>query len=86
MLHKTLPLLRHIQGEQNSELNVEAGIRGMKISYYLLGRGYPFFCIHDSEYVLVSFSSRSAGVQLTEADIEKSILDEDDRVYWYFSC
>ncbi|XP_058183767.1 lysine-specific demethylase JMJ27-like isoform X1 [Rhododendron vialii] len=48
LLHKTLPLLRHIQGEQNSELNVEAGIRG---------------------------------VQMTEADIEKSILDEDDRVY-----
>ncbi|CAL5344150.1 unnamed protein product [Camellia sinensis] len=48
LLHKTLPLLRHIQGEQNSELDVEAGIRG---------------------------------IQLTEADIEKSILDEDDRVY-----
>ncbi|GFS30787.1 transcription factor jumonji (jmjC) domain-containing protein [Actinidia rufa] len=48
LLHKTLPLLRHIQEEQNSELNVEAGIRG---------------------------------VQLTEADIEKAILDEDDRVF-----
>ncbi|PSS32329.1 Lysine-specific demethylase [Actinidia chinensis var. chinensis] len=48
LLHKTLPLLRHIQEEQNSELNVEAGI---------------------------------CGVQLTEEDIEKAILDEDDRVF-----
>ncbi|XAR71630.1 hypothetical protein NMG60_11017997 [Bertholletia excelsa] len=48
LLHRTLPLLWHIQGEQNSELDVEAGVRG---------------------------------IQLTEADIEKSVLDEDDRVY-----
>ncbi|CAK9146555.1 unnamed protein product [Ilex paraguariensis] len=48
LLHKTLPLLRHIQEEQSSELETEAGI---------------------------------FGVQLTEGDLIKSILDEDDRVY-----
>ncbi|XP_052186263.1 lysine-specific demethylase JMJ27-like [Diospyros lotus] len=48
LLHKILPLLQHIQSEQNSELSVEAGIRGM---------------------------------ELTEADVEKSTVNEDERVY-----
>ncbi|KAM7467691.1 hypothetical protein LguiB_015253 [Lonicera macranthoides] len=48
LLRKTLPLLRHIQEEQNSELDVETHIRGVK---------------------------------LTEEDISKFAIDEDDRVY-----
>ncbi|KAA8540045.1 hypothetical protein F0562_026737 [Nyssa sinensis] len=32
LLHKTLPLLRHIQEEQSSELNVEACIRGFQLT------------------------------------------------------
>ncbi|XP_052186260.1 uncharacterized protein LOC127797420 isoform X2 [Diospyros lotus] len=48
LLHKILPLLQHIQSEQNCELNVEASILGK---------------------------------ELTEADVEKSRLDLDDRVF-----
>ncbi|XP_015573214.2 lysine-specific demethylase JMJ25 isoform X1 [Ricinus communis] len=48
LLYKTLPLLRHIQQEQSSELEVEERIRG---------------------------------VQLTEEDVPKSVLDDDDRLY-----
>ncbi|XP_037495646.1 uncharacterized protein LOC105641053 [Jatropha curcas] len=48
LLHKTLPLLRHIQHEQSAELDLEARIHG---------------------------------VQLTEEDVTKSILDDDDRLY-----
>uniref|UniRef100_A0A6P6G1H4 uncharacterized protein LOC107414789 isoform X2 n=1 Tax=Ziziphus jujuba TaxID=326968 RepID=A0A6P6G1H4_ZIZJJ len=48
LLHKTLPLLRHIEREQSSELDVEACIRG---------------------------------VQLTEKDVKRSVLEDDDRVY-----
>ncbi|KAK1570713.1 hypothetical protein Q3G72_006092 [Acer saccharum] len=48
LLHKTLPLLKHIQQEQNSELEVEAKIHG---------------------------------TQLTEDDVTRSILEDDDRVY-----
>uniref|UniRef100_A0A7N0TFA8 RING-type domain-containing protein n=1 Tax=Kalanchoe fedtschenkoi TaxID=63787 RepID=A0A7N0TFA8_KALFE len=48
LLHKTLPLLKHIQEEQRSELMVEAGIRG---------------------------------VNLSEEDIMKAVLENDDRVY-----
>ncbi|KAH7543842.1 hypothetical protein JRO89_XS15G0029000 [Xanthoceras sorbifolium] len=47
LLHKTLPLLKHIQQEQNSELEVEANIHG---------------------------------IQLTEDDVTRSILEDDDRV------
>lgn len=32
-LCKTLPLLRHIQQEQSSELNAEASIRGIALQY-----------------------------------------------------
>ncbi|KAJ9146541.1 hypothetical protein P3X46_028790 [Hevea brasiliensis] len=48
LLDKTLPLLKHIQQEQSSELDVEARIHG---------------------------------VQLTEEDVIKSLLDDDDRLY-----
>ncbi|KAJ4850805.1 hypothetical protein Tsubulata_009800 [Turnera subulata] len=48
LLGKTLPLLWHIQREQNSELDMEASIRG---------------------------------VMLTEKDVIKSSIDDDDRVY-----
>ncbi|KAK9293251.1 hypothetical protein L1049_021242 [Liquidambar formosana] len=48
LMHKTLPLLRHIQGEQSSEMDVETRIHGD---------------------------------QLTEEDVTRSILEEDDRVY-----
>ncbi|XP_009352025.2 uncharacterized protein LOC103943437 [Pyrus x bretschneideri] len=48
LLCKTLPLLRHIQQEQKSELDVECCLRG---------------------------------VQLTEEDFTRSILEDDDRVY-----
>lgn len=50
LLQKTLPLLRHIQQEQNSELEVE---------------------------------SKICGIQLTEDHVKRSVLDDDDRVYWY---
>ncbi|XP_016470197.2 uncharacterized protein LOC107792489 [Nicotiana tabacum] len=48
LLFNILPLLRHIQREQRSELDVETNIRG---------------------------------VQLTEEDVTKSLIDDDDRVY-----
>ncbi|XP_050235634.1 uncharacterized protein LOC126685737 isoform X2 [Mercurialis annua] len=48
LLHKTNPVLKHIQEEQSSELEVEAGI---------------------------------CGVQLTEEDVLKAELDDDDRLY-----
>ncbi|KAF3432815.1 hypothetical protein FNV43_RR23917 [Rhamnella rubrinervis] len=48
LLHKILPLLRHIEQEQSSELDVEASING---------------------------------IQLTEKDVSRSILEDDDRVY-----
>ncbi|XP_009780310.1 lysine-specific demethylase JMJ25-like [Nicotiana sylvestris] len=48
LLFNILPLLRHIQREQRSELDVEANIRG---------------------------------VRLTEEDVTKSLIDDDDRVY-----
>ncbi|KAK6926014.1 Zinc-finger domain of monoamine-oxidase A repressor R1 [Dillenia turbinata] len=48
MLCKTLPLLRHIQEEQVTELDVEA---------------------------------RICGVQVSEADLAKCTLDDDDRMY-----
>ncbi|XP_050387769.1 uncharacterized protein LOC126804052 isoform X2 [Argentina anserina] len=48
LLCKTLPLLKHIQQEQISELDAESSIRGL---------------------------------QLTEEDLPRSILEDDDRVY-----
>ncbi|KAM5557610.1 hypothetical protein ABKV19_024806 [Rosa sericea] len=48
LLCKTMPLLKHIQQEQRSELDAESCIRG---------------------------------VQLTEEDLTRSILEDDDRVY-----